>query len=96
MANKATDIIPHLTGGTTDATLINQGYTYNQAGLTYNQTGVQYGGIQNTDADIYPMIAQAFSPAPSIYGYSDIYSSTMPEPSKGRNAPGWFMFINMD
>lgn len=39
----------------TDATLTDQGYIYNQAGFTYNQIGIMYGGLNQRNEDIAPI-----------------------------------------
>lgn len=70
----AENITPNLTGGTTNAKVYDQGYTYNQSGFTYNQAGVAYGGVYNVDQDIVPLVSLAQQPYPIIFGNSDIYT----------------------
>ncbi len=89
MNQKAIDIIPSLIIQRTDAQLLEQGYTYNQAGMTYNQAGVSYGGVYQVAQDILPEISLAKDVIPTISGYADIYSPFIPDPYKGMLiAPG--------
>ncbi len=75
----------NLSGSDTDATLIDQGYTYNEAGVSFNQVGVEYGGIQSVNQDILPL----------ELSFSDIYSQFIPPPVGGNIplGPGWFLFV---
>ena len=71
----------------TQALLENQGYTYNQAGFTYDQAGILYGGVYNTNQDVVPI----------ELSFIDIYSKGVIPPIGGsKNAPGWFLFINLN
>lgn len=60
----------------TNATLADQGYTYNQATFAYNQAGWKYGGIYNTNQDIAPQFTNdtASFIKPIISGIVDMYS----------------------
>lgn len=89
----AETINPKVTIQDTLAKVTNQGYTYNQAGFTYNQVGVSYGGIYNL-FDITPIVSMAKQVITRIAGYSDAY--TVVEPNQGMQAPGWFLYINLD
>ena len=73
-----------ITIATTDAIIVNQGYTYNQPGFTYNQPGVLYGGIAQPNQDLAPVFFDdtAYLVAPSISGIIDIYSPFVPDPDK--------------
>lgn len=70
----AEQLAPVLMGGTTQAQVEEQGYTYNQAGFSYNQIGIMYGGIFNQNQDFAPILSLAENIRPSIYGYNDIYT----------------------
>lgn len=77
---------------TTDAQVIDQGYTYDQAGFTYNQAGVVYGGLYNTNQDVSPSFFDDTATLlyPSISGIVDIYTPPDYYESIG---PGFFMFV---
>lgn len=78
----AKSITPTLTGGTTQAQVAEQGYTYDNAGITYDQALVMYGGLYKTNQDVVPLVSLAETIYPTIYGYSDVYTPVTP-PSKG-------------
>ena len=60
----------------TDATVVDQGYTYNQA-------GVMYGGISQTNQDVAPVFFDDTVTllSPSISSIIDIYSPFVPPPA---------------
>lgn len=64
----------------TDASLVDQGYTYNQAGLTYNQVGVEYGGIQASNQDVTEMLFTTDPVTPHNIIFDDIYTPFVPPP----------------
>lgn len=83
----------HMTIPNTNAVVTEQGYTYNQAGFTYNQPGVTYGGVTNPDTDIVPMLEYADPTTPHAMFFSEVKNITQNKANK--NAPGFFMFLNL-
>lgn len=58
----------------TNASLYDQGNTYNQAGLTYDQAGIAYAGLYNQNQDVLPLTLT----------FNDIYiSKTVPPKNSG-------------
>ena len=68
----------------TQAKVLDQGYTYNQATFTYNHVLVDYGGLYNQNDDILPLTLT----------FTDTYTKKS-TPSSNKNGPGWFMFVNL-
>ncbi len=64
--------VVHLGIPSSQTTLTDQGYTYNQAGFSYNQVGVDYGGLQRSNQDVVPMIHLAFSVVPTGIARQDL------------------------
>jgi hypothetical protein len=58
----------------TQATLVNQGYTYNEPGLTYNQAGVMYGGVNFATEDIIVPSLFLDATTPHLQGIYDKYT----------------------
>ncbi|MDE1868138.1 MAG: hypothetical protein KGI08_10580 [Thaumarchaeota archaeon] len=77
----------------TDAFVEDQGYTYNEPGLTYNQAGVFYGGVQNVNEDVVPLIVTASQVIPNNVVVNDIYTPFVPPPLNPVMGVGWFMFV---
>ena len=87
---------PHMDVGSTDATVTDQGYTYNQANFAYNQAGVDYGGLNNANHDKVPLFQYATPITPHDMIFTDIYTPKPTPPVGGaNNGPGFFMFINL-
>jgi len=94
MANNIYTDRPILTGGTTNAQVENQGFTYDQAGFSFNQAGWMYGGMYNVDQDSAPLISLAENISPTIAGYYDIYT-LKPAPNHQQIVgPGWFLYVS--
>jgi hypothetical protein len=85
---------PHLSLGRTKARLLDQGYTYNQATFTYNQAGVDYGGLNNVNQDVVPTFSMIDTRAPSISGYTDIYTVVANPNNQKTVGVGWWMYVS--
>lgn len=105
---QATDILVKDQGYTyNQATFI-----YNQAGVFYGgiynvtedivpEVSIAYDFIPHalagrviSNKEAIPTVSMALNLRPTIAGYSDTY--TTGKPSLGKNAPGWFMYLNFD
>lgn len=84
----------HLSIPQTQATVQNDGYTYDQATFTYNQATIPYEGINNTSEDVVPLLDMVLDTIPHIDGIIDRYSSITPPSGNNQSiGPGWFMYI---
>jgi hypothetical protein len=73
---------PRISGNAdTEATLTDQGYTFNQAGQTFNEVGVMFGGISGYQTADMPIFATIQKDAPRIVNYADIYTPFVPPPT---------------
>lgn len=91
----AQNIFPSLQIPKTQASLTDQGYTYNQAGFTYNQAGWFYGGLNNSDQDIVPILSLAQLELPRNILFSDLATQGTITPAASKNGPGFLMYVNL-
>lgn len=54
--NKAYDISPVFSGGTTNSLISNQEITYNEVGISYNEDGYVYGGLYGSSDGLQPVM----------------------------------------